>query len=79
MGARKRYPFRSCRHLASQAQMQAGLRQVQGPKTTMSGVDFRNFAGCQLKIGGQSISVFGIYLTSEVGAHGMNVTNLIQL
>eukprot|EP00959_Pyramimonas_sp_CCMP1952_P097034 2028227-Pyramimonas_sp.AAC.1 len=44
-----------------------GLRQIQEPETTMSGIEFRDVVGCQLKIGGQSISIFGTYLTSEVG------------
>eukprot|EP00959_Pyramimonas_sp_CCMP1952_P039817 832573-Pyramimonas_sp.AAC.1 len=56
-----------------------GLRQIQEPETTMSGIDFRDVVGCQLKIGGQSISIFGIYLTSEVGITCMNVSTSIQL
>eukprot|EP00959_Pyramimonas_sp_CCMP1952_P149930 3137297-Pyramimonas_sp.AAC.1 len=79
MGVRTRFQFQSFRHLANDRQMQLGLRQIQEPGTTMSGIDFKDVVGCQLKIGGQSIAIFGIYLTSEVGIAGMNVTKLIPL
>eukprot|EP00959_Pyramimonas_sp_CCMP1952_P132018 2760256-Pyramimonas_sp.AAC.1 len=60
MEVRTGYHFRSSGHLANQPQMQMRLRQIREPETTMTGIGFRDFVGCQIKIGGQSISMFGI-------------------
>eukprot|EP00959_Pyramimonas_sp_CCMP1952_P067968 1418643-Pyramimonas_sp.AAC.1 len=47
--------------------------------TKQQGIDFKDLVAFQLKIGGQAVTIIGVYLTAGIGLTGTNIDKLIQM
>ena len=65
--------------MARHSDQQIGFRSIGKIVDGQSGIDFHCFVGMQVKALGQSINVFGMYLTAGIGIKGENKHKLMQL